>query len=110
MCVACSDGNEGFLFHRCGKSVEYFVHLWPALQFLRVVQPALDVRVLVEIAPDDLAERDERRLIGDSDPIVAQILLLRPDSVIIEDLKPSLGALLAPRDGPVLHNRCRFRE
>src|SRR5438093_52077 len=95
-----SNGLEGFVLERGGESVEDLVHLAPALQSFHPTQPAVDVRVRRVVAAQDLAEGDERtaEIVCDGDLLAAQIFLLRPEQVFIEDFQPPLRLFLAPGD------------
>src|SRR6185295_508864 len=89
-------GFELLRLDHVGETVEHLVDLRPALQLLHVAEPALDVGIVAEVHADDLAERDEARaeIVGDRDLAAAQVLVLRPDPVLVEDLQPVLRALL----------------
>src|SRR3989454_3330039 len=95
-----SNGLEGFVLERGGESVEDLVHLAPVLQSFHPTQPAVDVRVRRVVAAQDLAEGDERtaEIVCDGDLLAAQIFLLRPEQVFIENFQPPLRLFLAPGD------------
>src|SRR5271155_2992495 len=103
---ASSYGVERLLFHRLDEAIEHLVDLGPARQLLHVVEPALDIWIGREVAADDFAQRHQSgaEIVGDRDLVAAQILLLRPDPMVVEDLQPALGVLLAELD----RGRLRF--
>src|SRR5262245_34044347 len=101
LCAWRLDGVESLFLDRVTQAVEHLVDLRPALQLLYVVEPALDVRILAEVAADDLAQRHQAcpEIVGDGDLVAGEILLVRADPMVVEQLQPALRALLAPVDG-----------
>src|SRR6187402_494251 len=96
-----SERDELLALELCLEAVEYLVHLRPALELLHVVEPARDVRVSGEIASDEFAERHKSRaeIVRDRDGVAGEILVLRPDVVVVEHLQPALRLLGAPGEG-----------
>ena len=92
---------KGISFDLSDQAVEHLVDRAPVRQLLHIVEPALDVRISRQVAADDFAERDQSRaeIVRDGDLVAAQILVVWSDPVIVEDLQPPLGVLLADLDG-----------
>ncbi len=99
-----SDGVELLVFNGAGEAVKHLVDLGPALQTLHVVDPAPDVWIGGKIAADDLAQRQQgdAEVIGDGDRITAEVWLVRPEPVVVENSEPDLRAFLAPGNGCVM--------
>jgi hypothetical protein len=91
---------ELLVLDRLGEAIERLVDLGPARQALHVGEPALNVRIGREVAADDFAQRQQARpeVIRDGDPVAAQVGLVRAQPVVVQDLQPTLGPLLAPDD------------
>src|SRR5205807_10413997 len=96
-----SNRLESFVLERGRESVEDLMHFAPALQRFHSTQPAVDVRIRRVVATQDLAESDERtaEIVRDRYLLAAQVFLLRPEQVFIEDFQPSLSLFLPPGDG-----------
>ena len=92
--------TNGWPFELLLEAVEHLVHLRPALELLHVVEPARDVRIGRHVAADQLAERHEAgaEIVRDRDRVAGEILVVRPDVVVVEHLQPALRLLLAPLD------------
>src|SRR4051812_31431707 len=82
-----SNRDERHVLDLPGKAVEHFVDFAPALQLLHGVDPAVDVRILGEIATGQLAEREQTdpEIVSDGDRVTAQVVALTND-VIVQDL------------------------
>src|SRR5262245_60191275 len=95
-----SNGLERLLFYRIDQAVELGVDLVPIGKFFHVAKPARHVGVFREIDPDHLTEGHEARaeIVRNGNLAPAQIGLVRPDPMVIQDLQPSLGVLAAPFD------------
>src|SRR6266511_2885133 len=87
-----SDPHEVLRLDGLTQAVEVLVDLVPARQLLHVGEPAPYIGIGREIAADELAERDDpgAEIVRDGDLITAQILPVRPDPMVIEQLEPFL--------------------
>src|SRR6202035_1865396 len=83
------------------EAAEHLIDLVPRLQLLHIAEPALDVGVSGEIAIDQFADRHDggAEIVGDRQLVAAQILIFRPDPMVVENLQPVFGALLSPGHG-----------
>jgi hypothetical protein len=95
-----SDFLEFLSLGRADKAVKDLVDLFPMLELFHVAEPAGDIRIFAEIDVDHLAERNEARaeIIGDRDLIAEEILVVRSDPVVVQDLEPLFRIGLAPFD------------
>ena len=82
------------------EAVEYLVDLVPGLQLAHLAEPALDVGTGGEVAADDVTQRCDggAEVVGNRELVAAEICMVRPAPVIVENLQPFPRALLAPVD------------
>ena len=93
--------HELLALHRLAQAVERLVDAAPARQLLHRVEPAPHVRVGRVVDADQLADRDDAgaEVVGDGELVAAKIRIFRPDPMLVEDLQPALGVLLAEVEG-----------
>ena len=91
------------------NALDHLIDLLVARALLHVGKPAGDVRILREIAVDQLTDLQNRNreIVGDRDRVAAQVAPVGPDDMVVENLEPALGLFLSPvqRDGLTLLGR-----
>ncbi len=89
---------------QCGHhAVERLIHLGPVRARLHRVEPARDIRIRGEIAPQGFShgKKSRAKIVGNRDFPAAKVLVAA-DQVLIEDLEPFLALVLAPGNDAAL--------
>src|ERR1700689_2293003 len=92
-----SYGLELLVLQRTREAIRRLVDLVPRAELLHTGEPLRDVRIVLVLAADDLARRDDarREVVGDRDRLAREVRRLAKP-MRVEHLEPRLRALLAP--------------